>query len=493
MGGRIPGVIPRAQSRENQLSTAPTDVGVDPRMASQGGKNMEAAGSAISQASDLLSKTFTLAQQTRAQNTLERSVAEIEAEAEMDQDYSPEKEKTYLDRLNTATQEASGQISIPAARGIFEEEANTRKFISGKRIQGLFVKKAVDGAKAELATFLEQKKDQFITSNSLGERENAILQRDNKIDSMVSVGMLSREDGAKMKIREDEEWNKSVLTYDIETSPVFAKDELEKGEKGYYAAVPAETRVQMLDIATKRVEFLDKKRVNDTEDALFRASVTKTLTAGMLEEAALTGNISETFFGKMKKNLSSAIGPTAGTDKATYMNLVSMLLNPKVSPAKAREALLDEQTAGNLSPADFKKLYQMHLTPAENGRQSLEQMIGAEQAGTDFEQAVEEERVKTEGLEKKRGFLNSAVSFLQNMGGKNVMNSADMVKEFYEEAIAKNAQPEQFNQIARQVMSKQMMKAFPELTSYPKTGRLKVDAYGNKIRVFPDGTWLEEK
>lgn len=490
MSGRVPNKIPRYDSSSNQLSTQPGPT-IDPERASAGGRNLQKVGDTIGTVGDALTTAFSLAEKTKAENFLEKSLATIEEQAANDPDFSAARQKKYHDEMAKAAKDASTMISLPSARGLFESEADRRREISRIKVDAGFTKRAIDDGKAQMLTFLDMQRQRYVTSNNPLDKQTAVLERDKKIDHMASTGYLAREAAVELKQKLEKEWDLAHLNYDIETNPAFVSEELAKGDQGFYRGIDAEARVNAQDKVTKRLEYLARKNREDTENRLMGLDAMRSLTPAQFEEAALTGSISRPFYKAMKSKYLSSLGPSAETDKKAYAGAVQLLLNPSIPAEQKRVRLLEDQAKGLISPEDFKKLYQMHLTPSPGGRMNLAEQIGAQQTQTDFEKLVKAEEDKAKNIQEKQGFLRAAMSMLTNAAGRDQNKAGEMAQKFTEKALDKK--PEEYLAVARQVMSEEMRKARPEIVTYPKEGKVLMDAYGNKVRVFPDGTYQEEK
>lgn len=483
--------IPIIEPTGNRLTTDSPAVKLDPGVAATQGKMYQVLGAGTEEAAQTLQKATSLAERTKAENHLETKLADIESRAAQDPDYSQQTHKKYQDEISAAKSEAASNITIPAERNLFT--MSSRSDIAKIKVNSLFAQKTKDAAKGELETFMSLQKDKYIKTNIMGEKQTAILEKDHKIDESVKAGFISREDAAKLKIKTNEDWNQAHLSYDVNTNPEFALDELKKGEAGFYRGVAPDFRAKEMEKAQKRLDYLKKRRQSETADNLMVASITKTLTPQMVEEAKLNGSISDKTFNALSKKITTFnIGPTEKRNGPAYMELVNKLVNPATKPEDARTALLEAQAEGKISEEDFKKLYQMHLIPAGSGFESLKDAMGVGPTKMDFDQVVAKDTERKQAIVDRNDWFRSVGDFIQSFTGRNQAAAADITNKVYDKVQAENVKPEDMHGVASKILSQEILKAHPEIKSAPKTGLVWKDAHGGKIRVFPDGTFTEE-
>lgn len=456
---------------------------------------MQTIGEGISTGAETIERAQSLAERTKAENQLESKLADIQNRASQDPDVTPEKHKKYQDELDQARNEAASGISLPYNRSLFNYSAEHRTKVAKITVDNAFTKRTIDSAKAELTNFMDNQKNKYISTDNPLLRQNAILERDHKIDEMVNSGFMARNDAEKAKLAANKQWNEDKMAFDVNRDPYTAAEELKKGEEGFYRGLDAKLREEYRVKAETRVNYLDKRKQEEGAHDLMVAAITGNLTPAMVEEKKLTNTITDRMYGALvRKVKSSALGPTDKKNGPAYMAVVNTLLNPDTKPEDARVALLEAQAAGKISEADFKKIYQMHLipTPRNGERASLTDLFGQKQQAHDFDAVVEKDTERTEAVKEKNSFLKSAVDYLQSFTGNNHDKASEMTNKLYDKALTENNKPEEYHGIASQMLSKELLKAHPEIKSVPKTGVIWTDAHNNKIRVFPDGTFQEE-
>ena len=88
----------------------------------------------------------------------------------------------------------------------------------------------------------------------------------------------------------------------------------------------------------------------------------------------------------------------------------------------------------------------------------------------------------------RRSFWNSAFDAVML---SNPLTAPFVLISTISRAKAENAQGEQVIQIAHDEIRKQRLQDNPDITAFPKTGKLCYDKFGNKAIVYPDGSYEE--
>lgn len=230
------------------------------------GENIQAVGGIISKTGEMYRNAMSVAEKTRAQNNLDQKMNDIRTRASNDPDISDQRRKDYENEINAASAESAQFISIPQERNLFSMEASTKADISKTHVNGVFMKKAIEQGKADLDIYLNNKKDDFIKTKSPKEKMTAILERDSKIKEMVNVGFLDPGEAIKLHEKQNNDWGKSQVEYDIATDPLMAKDLLEQSK---YPNIDEENRVKLLDNAKSAI----RKRNKDSQDDIHLAQI----------------------------------------------------------------------------------------------------------------------------------------------------------------------------------------------------------------------------
>ena len=280
-------------------------------------------GQGVSQASEMLERSRSLYERTKAQNVLQARLTDIHTRAEQEQDLSPERTRLYQEEIGKAVSESSAMVSIPEEQGLFSLDARGRADIEGIKINSIFNQKLLALGKAEDEVYLQNKGNDFIKAIGAGEKEMAVNERNLKLKEMVGAGRISAAEAVELKAKYDKAWAKSQVEYDIDTNPDMARELLEA--KAYPNLDEAE-RVELLNDAKsaaltmkKNAEASEKLVQKDVQEEIIGKMIDGTLNIQNL--SAYRGNVSEQFYKNARDALLSGKTVNPEVKAETYNRL----------------------------------------------------------------------------------------------------------------------------------------------------------------------------
>ncbi len=286
---RIPRIAIPARRTTNQ---------VPGRLISEGGATddvLQILGETGQRLFGKLSQAKALAEKTRAQNDRDTRLLTIQTQAANDTDLSTERQRFYSDKINKAGSESSKLISIPDEKSIFELESQSKARISNAKIQAGFRKKIVEQGAADLDIFISKKGNEFIEAQTLGGKQSAILERNDKIREAVQSGYISGAEATKKIDELDKSWGKAQVDYDIDTNPEIA---LELLNIKAYPNISEKERVEsiiaaknMISKNKKEKKLQDQAAMQKNEIELYEGVINGTKSLRDINEAEARGSI----------------------------------------------------------------------------------------------------------------------------------------------------------------------------------------------------------
>lgn len=445
-------------------------------------------GSTIKGESDKLMEARVVSEEAKARNETEVKLAQIKQEATMDPNLTPEKTAEYQTKMQTALSDGANKISLPFYRDRFKEKYSTKAQIEGIKLDNIYYRKFRDEARANFKQSKQIQEQNFINASSVGEKQTVVGEFLADMAEQTRAGWYTKEQAETETEKTLKKWNESHLQYDLNTRPSWAKAEIEKGDKGFYQGFPKEMLAKAMVMAKKNENFLVMKQRNDTENQFVSMDTAGVLTPEHLEEAHLAGNISRTFYEKMKGKIDGNYGPTANTDKQTYYDLTEKLVDPNIKTEDKRTALIQASGEGKLSVEDYKKLYNFHVVPSDQGPQSMSDAMGGAKAEADLAavKAVEDEKSKE--LEDRNAWYKAAFGTLTGALGRDAHAVADAKMKLYDRIQKGNVKPQDIPHEAEAVVRENRVKKNPWIKNLPKEGAVVGDGW----RYFPDGSAVKE-
>lgn len=306
------------------------------------GQITEAIGETLQNAAEMFKRAALVAEKTKAQNERDKQLNDIQLRAANDPDISEERRRVYDDEIDNAILSSSESITIPEDRSLFELDSKSRGDILKSRLNGMFMKKTVEAGKASLDIYLTNKKDEFISADSVGAKNTALLERDSKIQEMLNSGFLTPAEAIELNQSQNKDWSKSQVEYDISTNPQLAKDLLDQKA---YPGITEPERIEFLSDAQsaiqKKTKLADrqlKESRDDKEDELAWKFFDGTLTTQELSDNRDV--IGGKYAKAMKKVLLSPLSNE--TKPAAFLKLQDAFVNLEIDKEDETDSTLDE-------------------------------------------------------------------------------------------------------------------------------------------------------
>lgn len=354
------------------------------------------------------------------------------------------------------------------------------------QIQNLYKKKMIDVGQVSADKLINSEID-YANENP----DNAFSNIKIILDKQVQAGIYSATEAQK-KYKESV---KTIGALIVSNDPSTQEDqsvvlaELRKGDQGKYAEIPPDDRLDLIKASQQRIFNNNQTYKRDTQDA---------------------------------SNLrSNALIDKLASGEATIKDIEAEMAVPEESGGMKRSQLLTYQRAlisgvkGNLDrmlqektpdhdPTKRAKDVKSYIDLIDNFIDSkTDQWKAKEMLASAFEDGIINS--------KEQQFLNGLKQNLKdiefNRNTSPIAIAIKGLKNFFrvqsnssDEVIARNiktligdvssgTQPEV---ALRKILSKEVSSRIPDLANYPKTGKLKRDGNGNIIRVFPDGSYIDE-
>lgn len=472
--------FPRYQSKEQINIQAPSVAApqeTDAQMMEQAGK----VGGVVQDAALKWSNAVDTIQKTTATANFKSGMLDITSRAQNDPNYNNSEQ--YFKEIEKLKADSLKGFSSKAA----EAEASINFDYDGKvgqiQIQNLYKKKMIEVGQISTMKLIDAEisnpnKDSFSEINRI-------------LNDQIKAGIYSREEAYKVYKASI----KTIGAFDVANDPADQEEnsavlaELRKGEKGKYAQIPADDRLDLIKATQQRIFNNNQTYKRDVQDASNARS------NSLIEKIA--GGEASIKDIEAELSIPEQTGGIKRSQLLTYKRAL-------VSGVKGDlDRMLREKTPDN-EPTKRAKDVKSYLDLIDNFvDDNTDQLISKEMLATAFEDGIVNS--------KEQQFLNGMKQNLKDIQFNRrtdiVASSIKNLKSFFklqtnssDEDIARNIKTligdiqegGSPDASLRKIMQKEVLRRVPDIASYPKTGKLKRDANGNIIRLFPDGTYVEE-
>jgi len=482
--------LPVIAPGQTKMTTASPNRRLDPSAESQPGRDVAMMGKAVAQMGFRMQEVQNLQQRTKASNLAAARRNKILSDQNLDSDTSDEKKAYYLGEIRKVTPGEAQGMSSPSARALFianEEGANAAASLEIENNFGTKIIKAQEANTNEKLYNLKVKyaKAKDDVGRKVVKDEALRLLEDNK-----NAWLLRPVQYTNKKLGLQDEFNDFALQSSIQLDPITENWTTEDNVNKVKAAIvdiqsnkwalPMDERIDAQEAAEtmlKRALAEDVEATKTQVDAN-EAGLTKMGLRDMTVTQVLQYNeehpISVKLLDKIIewKKSPTAIGTKVETDKQIYTDMASNLAEPGKLISKTR---LQIMTAIADSKIDGQKGLELD---------ALLDMLG--------EEAVNH---KT----KDGGFIRAIQSSFERINkAATIFGGGAMAYEGIKsivEGIVKNdiKTPEQVKEQADKVIKGGNLIAMPDIANASDKGQLRIDAFGNKAIVYPDGTIEEVK
>jgi hypothetical protein len=146
-----------------------------------------------------------------------------------------------------------------------------------------------------------------------------------------------------------------------------------------------------------------------------------------------------------------------------YNDLIDMFIDDKTDQWKAKETLANAYADGIVSPQEQKFLNSM------------------------------EKNLKDISFNRSTSPIASAIKGIKSFFGQQSNATDEEIAFNIKQLLGGVASGDTPEIASKKVLGEYIKKKIPDYPTYPKEGKVKIDKNGNKIRVYPDGTYIEEK
>lgn len=421
-------------------------------------------------------------QYTDAKGKFELGIADIKGRATADPDY--QNSDTYLKDITKLASTSLSGIKNKVVTSKVSLEFGYGSQIAALDIESIFQKKEIAHGQVMLDTGLDALANKRVVSENPAQIDQEIQ---NLIGYNVKSGIISEEEGAKKL----DDTKKTIVKYDIYSDPATEEKDSEvlkslKDSNGKYTYLSAKDRLSMIEESQRRIFQNNQSYKRDVEvsqsarnDAFIDKLASGTANFKDIDaEFAIpesSGGMKRNVLDQYQRRLQSGVkndldvmlrekdankDPTERAKKVKeYNDLIDMFIDDAGDQWKAKEALAKGYADGNLDAAEMKI-----LNPIKSNLRDIEFNRNTSPVAS----AIKE----VKKWMKASNASDEDIAFRT----KQLINS-----------IGGGDRPQE---AMKKTMDSEMLKHFPDYTTYPKEGKEKIDrTTGRRYKVFPDGSW----
>jgi hypothetical protein len=473
--------FPRYNSKANLSTDAPSVNAAS----DTSGQMIEQAAKTVQSVQDTAikwSNAVDTIQKTTASANFKMGMLDIKNRAENDPSYNnSEQYFKEIEKLKTDNLKGfSSRAAEAEARMDFDYEGKVGQI----QIENLYKKKMIDVGQTSMLNLI----DSEISNPTPSSKQN--IQK--LLSQQVAAGVIDHKAAYEL-------YNKSIKTmgeFDVANDPSTEEGqssvlaELRKGENGKYADTPADVRLDLIKASQQRIFNNNQTFKRDTQDSANMRSndLIEKFAAG---EATI----------KDIENEMAIPEESGGIKRAQLLSYQKALLSGVKGDL---DRMLQEKTPDHKDPTQRSKAVRSYLDLVDDFIDNKsDQWKAKEMLATAYEDGIINS--------KEQKFLNSLKQNMKdlefNRNTSPVAKAIKGLKEFLhvqanasDEDIARNIKTlvgdisfgTTPDEALRKILQKEVRERIPDISSYPKTGKLKRDGNGNIIRVFPDGTYTDE-
>lgn len=351
------------------------------------------------------------------------------------------------------------------------------------QLENLYKKKIIDVGQTSAIKLIDNE-----ISNP-GPASKANIQK--ILNEQVSAGIFNHKDAYKI-------YNSSIKTigeFDVANDPATEESqsavlaELKKGENGKYADTPAEVRLDLIKASQQRIfnnnqtfkrdvqdsanirsnDLIDKFASGEATIKDIEAEMAIPEESGGIKRAQLL-TYQKGLLSGIKGDLDRMLREKTPDDEPTkrakaiksYLELIYNFVDNKTDQWKAKEMLAAAWEDGLINSKEQQTLNSL--------KQNLKDI--------EFNRSTNPIANSIKGLK----------DFLKLQANASDDDIARNIKTLLGDIQAGTPPGEAMHKI----LNREVRDRIPDIGNYPKTGKLKRDGSGNIIRVFPDGTYVDE-
>ena len=352
--------IPQYQ-RSGKIQQQQVAPKVSPTAFTASGRSLEEVGDTLLKMEEKLTEVRDTNQTTQAQIEHSRKIREIQAKALQDPDLDNNLQ-SYLNEIRESSDEISGKISSPGARGKFAAKvalSNTAlEFDLGSEARKTMSKKA----KAGLEELTNEMKEQFYNAPNEAIRQQILQGLSDEYQERINQGLIDPIKGNEAMDDLNDELRSYQLNKIIDHQPDVAIELLNSGNHGIEDSKTVEElkskaeKKLAADVKAGKALLTDAQDRNEIQ--FFNQHAEGKTTLSLLDELDSNGELSPDFVDKMEANSLSADRFVESSDQATLNDLTKEVYSKK-KPEQARKLfreIIQANTDGKITIADMKRL-----------------------------------------------------------------------------------------------------------------------------------------
>jgi len=418
----------------------------------QGGRDMQVAGEAITQAHDTIRKAYDFQQVGSAKLKALEGMTALEQKAQEDGDNTGDLTH-YNSEMNRIKSDVLGGITNPAVRSKFELDFDLQAAQTRTQITAQFRRNMVGKGLANLDTMNKYFMNEYAQSGDASYLEDM----GRNIDTYVSENFINADDAQKIKDKTTKDARHANFIYDMQSNPAVAGEKLASNAYGF--------DVEKLGKAKAQYDREINKIQNDNEEALeLKKLNNEPIDINSVIDQANKEKIRPKFASTFLKNITDP-KINIKTDPSTYENIMNMIMSNNTKASVIRDAI-ESARGSKLSDSDADSLYYV------------------KHQGKD----VSVYKDFYDETHKSSVWWQSAINYMKG-AAVNTFNNMAMFPILMNSFItqSKGMSPEKVPELAVKVINDKFIEENPEIKDFPK-GRVGIDrATGVKYRFFPDG------
>lgn len=465
----------------------------NPESARSAGENIVQAGKQLRDTVDYFNNLRDKTESTNAEIELINKQKDIHRMAMEDSDPFTAGDRVK-ERINEAIEEATNKISSPEVKNSFKQKASLEMTRWGVNIDDMLYRKQLDIGKSTYLEYMDAKAQEYGFSADPNERKLIEKQLSDKTKEAIESGFVERTAGITHLQSVLKQIRLDQPDIDAQASPKDTLTELEKGQKGLYPDLTPAERAGKISQVKRMVEkeaaaarkigvILQNRSEEDALNKYLRGE----LTVQDVHSGLLKGDLTPGFGTHVLRAMEEKTPEVAPATKAIeYMKLLDEITQRDVDPFEARKKLINLVKKGIISPDKAASLYTANMVPTDI--EGMETSIQALVAAGKPEDTIKEDDLKKESVNKKRGFILSAVQVIKDLT-TSIETRSKLISKLFSKMSSEKIKDEQIIEEAKKVSLEEIKQRLPELVFHPE-GLEVIDieeAPWQLKKYYPDG------
>jgi len=469
--------MPKIQTYDVQQTPQPMEVVPQQTgIYTNGGKAFSEVAKQVDDITQKFREIRNVRETSKASTDLQVNLAQIEKEAQNDPNF--DKPEVYQQRIDEAMATHAQTISEPAVREKAMNDFRLKSYSTYSDIQTNFRKRQIESTQYHLAKEIDASKMAYINTADPAKKKLFMDTALARLDESVKTGILSSEAATGIRRYIDTNWAKSEAMHDAESNPDLALVTFANG--GYPALDTPEERKSFMEFAQ------NMKKRNDTQVEL-KQKATQINNEITLVDSIRHGNLGYVGADEVSQMIANnEISSDFGQAWLGYMSDPSVV--DEISQKDPGFVSHIENILKAGSKADVNTALKEVLSRKDVKQNELAVIVKFAKDRSDQLNGVATSNGVKTGSNQSHvdAMLADIVRWSKETPG---VESSVAVKEY----LNKLDQQTLPAVAAQEVKVSTALKVNPRISNLPATGKIMIDRFGNKARVFPDGRIEEIK